>query len=168
MAAICIISGLICLSEECFTFQDGIVFVIYVTSIHPIRLRWSINGKYLRAILPRKSNFLRNSFRTDDQSSLLCPKNVLFQFLLNPFMPTFPCYFLAPCPPPVAPVNGFVFGDNHQHHSSVQFFCKKGFTLRGSASSQCFDGKWDSSIPHCEGKITSICFYSILVYYCLG
>ncbi|XP_078348081.1 sushi, von Willebrand factor type A, EGF and pentraxin domain-containing protein 1-like isoform X8 [Oculina patagonica] len=56
----------------------------------------------------------------------------------------------APCPPPVAPVNGFVFGDNHQHHSSVQFFCKKGFTLRGSASSQCFDGKWDSSTPHCE------------------
>lgn len=70
-------------------------------------------------------------------------------------------YFSAPCSPPVAPVDGFVFGDNHQHHSSVQFWCKQGFTLRGSANSQCVDGKWDSPIPFCEGEllIVSVTYY---------
>ena len=71
------------------------------------------------------------------------------------------CSFSAPCSPPDVPVDGFVFGDNHQHHGSVQFWCKQGFTLRGSANSQCVDGKWDSPSPFCEGAllIVSVAYY---------
>ena len=65
-------------------------------------------------------------------------------------------YLSAPCTPPVAPVNGFVSGDNHQHHGSIQFWCKKDFTLRGSANSQCVDGKWDSPTPFCEGELHQV------------
>ena len=62
-------------------------------------------------------------------------------------------FLSAPCSPPIPPVNGFVFGDNHQHHAAVQFWCDEGYTLRGSAFSQCFDGKWDTRFPYCEGKL---------------
>ncbi|XP_068695180.1 sushi, von Willebrand factor type A, EGF and pentraxin domain-containing protein 1-like isoform X3 [Montipora foliosa] len=57
----------------------------------------------------------------------------------------------APCPPPVAPADGFVFGENHQHHSMIQFWCKQGFTLRGASTSKCVDGKWNTPIPRCKG-----------------
>lgn len=57
----------------------------------------------------------------------------------------------APCPAPVPPANGFVFGESHQHHGIIQFFCKGGFTLRGSSFSECVDGKWNTPKPSCEG-----------------
>lgn len=43
-----------------------------------------------------------------------------------------------------------MFGDNLQHHSHVQFWCVKGFVLRGSSSIQCKDGQWDAPFPVCE------------------
>ncbi|XP_073244344.1 sushi, von Willebrand factor type A, EGF and pentraxin domain-containing protein 1-like isoform X3 [Porites lutea] len=56
----------------------------------------------------------------------------------------------APCQAPKVPANGFVFGDNLQHHSNVQFWCAKGFVLRGSSIIQCKDGQWDAPFPVCE------------------
>ncbi|XP_022793899.1 sushi, von Willebrand factor type A, EGF and pentraxin domain-containing protein 1-like, partial [Stylophora pistillata] len=61
----------------------------------------------------------------------------------------------APCSPPIPPVNGFVFGDNHQHQSVVQFWCDQGYILQGSASSECFDGKWDKRAPLCKDTTKS-------------
>lgn len=43
-----------------------------------------------------------------------------------------------------------MFGDNLQHHSHVQFWCVKGFVLRGSSSIQCKDGQWGAPFPVCE------------------
>ena len=65
---------------------------------------------------------------------------------------SFNSFPLAPCSPPKVPTNGFVFGDNLQHQSSVQFWCDVGFVLRGSSTSQCDDGQWDSPTPRCEGN----------------
>lgn len=64
-------------------------------------------------------------------------------------------FFSAPCPPPSVPKNGFVFGPNLQHQSSVQYWCSKGFVLRGSPVSQCNDGQWDAPTPVCEGNFSS-------------
>ncbi|CAH3021429.1 unnamed protein product, partial [Porites evermanni] len=56
----------------------------------------------------------------------------------------------APCQAPKVPANGFVFSDNLQHHSNVQFWCAKGFVLRGLTTIQCKDGQWDAPFPVCE------------------
>ncbi|KAM7451141.1 hypothetical protein ABFA07_001207 [Porites harrisoni] len=56
----------------------------------------------------------------------------------------------APCQAPKVPANGFVFGDNLQHHSNVQFWCAKGFVLRGLSTIKCKDGQWDAPFPVCE------------------
>lgn len=56
----------------------------------------------------------------------------------------------APCSPPIPPANGFVFGDNHQHQSLVQFWCDQDYTLEGPPFRECIDGKWDKKAPYCK------------------
>ena len=34
----------------------------------------------------------------------------------------------------------------------MQYGCDEGYVLRGSSSSQCNDGDWDSPTPVCEGN----------------
>ena len=70
--------------------------------------------------------------------------NITFRFIT--FLP-------APCSPPIPPANGFVFGDNHQHQSLVQFWCDQGYTLEGPPSRECIDGKWDKKAPYCKGNL---------------
>lgn len=61
-------------------------------------------------------------------------------------------YLAVPCPVPVAPANGNVFGENHQHRAVIQYWCKQGFVLHGAISNECVDGKWNTSIPSCKGN----------------
>lgn len=66
--------------------------------------------------------------------------------------------FQAHCPPPVAPSNGRVFASNsnNEHGTRLRFACNSGY--KDASIVQCDDGKWNSSLPLCEGmKIIQKC-----------
>ena len=69
---------------------------------------------------------------------------------------------LATCSGPSAPKNGYKIGGNCYTclpSDTVKFICKPGFTLNGSAAITCENGgKWNASIPRCEGNTGNLHF----------
>ena len=58
---------------------------------------------------------------------------------------------IATCSPCSAPKNGYIIGGNCYTYlpgDTIEFRCKHGFTLNGSAAITCQnDEKWNASIP---------------------
>lgn len=59
--------------------------------------------------------------------------------------------FLASCSDPGVPQNGRRIGSNFAHGSKVTFVCFQEFSLAGSQSTTCHDGRWSSVVPVCKG-----------------
>jgi len=57
----------------------------------------------------------------------------------------------ATCPDPGVPQHGRRIGSDFAHGKTVAFFCLQDFSLLGSQSMACHDGKWSSVLPVCKG-----------------
>ena len=62
-------------------------------------------------------------------------------------------FFLATCSDPGTPKHGRKIGSNFGHGHQVTFMCLSKYSLMGSRSMTCHDGKWSSVLPVCKGII---------------
>jgi len=56
------------------------------------------------------------------------------------------------CPDPGVPQDGIRIGSNFAHGRTVTFLCLQDFSLVGSQSMTCHDGKWSTVLPVCKGN----------------
>ena len=61
-------------------------------------------------------------------------------------------YFLAQCQKITDPLNGRKYGTRFSHGAIASFECNVGYELVGSRSLSCVVGKWNASVPVCNGK----------------
>ena len=59
--------------------------------------------------------------------------------------------FIASCSDPGVPKHGQRIGSNFGHGNKVTFVCPPQYSLEGSHSMTCHDGKWTSTLPVCKG-----------------
>ena len=50
------------------------------------------------------------------------------------------------------PSNGRKFGTRFSHGNVVSFECKPGYKLVGNRALKCINGKWNSTVPVCNGE----------------
>ena len=50
------------------------------------------------------------------------------------------------------PSNGRRFGTRFSHGNMVSFDCQPGYSLVGDRVVRCIHGKWNSTVPVCNGK----------------
>ena len=59
--------------------------------------------------------------------------------------------FISSCSDPGVPKHGQRIGSNFGHGNKVTFVCPPQYSLEGSHSMTCHDGKWTSILPVCKG-----------------
>ncbi|XP_031556151.1 CUB and sushi domain-containing protein 3-like isoform X2 [Actinia tenebrosa] len=57
---------------------------------------------------------------------------------------------LAPCRDPGIPIGGHRYQHSFLHNSIVRFSCNSGWTMDGSHTIRCTDGRWDHDSPTCN------------------
>ncbi|XP_031550168.1 sushi, von Willebrand factor type A, EGF and pentraxin domain-containing protein 1-like, partial [Actinia tenebrosa] len=57
---------------------------------------------------------------------------------------------LAPCRDPGIPIGGHRYQHSFLHNKIVQFSCNSGWTMDGSRTIRCTDGRWDHDSPTCN------------------
>ena len=61
--------------------------------------------------------------------------------------------YSAPCNQPLRPGHSLVSGNDRRHGSKVTYNCNNGYSLVGSKTRTCNDGRWSGNVPECKGDI---------------
>ncbi|XP_073243400.1 CUB and sushi domain-containing protein 1-like [Porites lutea] len=104
-----------------------------------------------------KNNVFKPPIKT--RSIRIYPKDP-FGFLMDSTVPVVPCLRLelygcsapASCDPLQTLRNGKIHKNGNENGALVSFSCNEGFKLQGLRQIRCVQGKWNGSIPTCEGN----------------
>ena len=81
------------------------------------------------------------------------------------------CCVSASCSNPGSPEHGYRIGSDFGHGGQVTFLCLPKYSLLGSSTMTCHDGKWSSVLPVCKGiivyKFSSFFGQSLAWYRCV-